>query len=100
MHGWHKFDGKPVWSARSKRGIGAVLLGNAEQPGLTVVRAGPLAASTRYQVWYSSRELGPGIRDEVNLRIADLSDGETSSALGMVTERELLRQNPADFGCG
>lgn len=99
VHDGPEFDGKPVWSARSKGGVGMVLLGDAEQPGLRMVRNGVLGKRTRYEVWYASRELGRDNYQELDLRIADLSDGGTSSDVGISAERELLERNPADFGC-
>lgn len=91
------FAGEPVWSATSRRGVGFVILGASTQPGLTIARDHPLNRTTRYLVSYTY------VRDldnvPLDLRVADLGDGMATSALGVGTERDLLRHNPSTFGC-
>lgn len=90
------FTGDPVWSATSRHGVGLVILGADQQPGLTIVSNQPIRQSSRYLVSYTYTD---GLSNmPLDLRPADLADGIASSALGITSERDLLRHNPKAFG--
>jgi len=93
----NKLAGQPVWSATSRRGVGLVIIGTSQQPGLTVVHDHPMTPTRHYLVNYTY--LGDLPNKPIDPRIADLRDGMAATGSGVMSERDFLRTNPAAFGC-